>query len=536
MRHAAALFVASLLVRAVHWLAAPDRTLPWGVEYQGDAPYWQQIANGTAGLEAVLPFRPPAMGWLVQAVWDGQGSALLPRAGMVLLGAAIAPLFYLALRRALPERIALVAGWICALSHSLTALGSGLHVETPYLLLFVATLFDTERLRTGPSATAAVRFGALHALACLFRVDHVLCFLATLAWLAWQRRGLRNLAIATATFALALLPWQLHVRSVVNDLDEGRIGAPAPALPPAGSPPWDQDAIAAVRALPPFAQGATAGFVAATIQTRGGKRVTAADLRVVEEAYGCYPERVHTPWLALYGPLNFFLANCPESDGGFTRAALDRRPPFAGGLERYPRGILEVLPRELELGYPPHLHAVNHGYALGFAWIASDPAGFAALAWRKLLQAWRGAATGFGATNLPLGRSGTREPVDVLVADGIAAAAWRAMLLVLALFGLLRLSRERAVMPLLLWFVTRTVVVVLFFGYARLGALAVPSLAVAWAAAIVPLWERANSRHRAMTWGLAILVAGIDLACACATTRAEVAGGIGPHARAVVRY
>lgn len=536
MRHALVLFAASLVVRTVHWLASTDRTAAFGAEYQGDAPYWQQIANGTGGLEAALPFRPPATAWLVRAVWDGIGSALLPRLLFVLLGAAIAPVLYLALRRVIEARTALLAGWICALSHSLVALGSGLHVEIPYLLLFALTLFDTERLRTNSSAVAALRFGTLHALACLLRADHLLCFAATIAWLAVQRCRMRDLVLATASFASALLPWQLHVNARIADFNEGRIGAPAPQLPPRGSVPWDETAVAAVRALPTFAQAATAGFVADTVRTRGGTRVTANDLRILDEAYGYVPEPLHTPLLALYGPLNFFLANCSESDGGFTRAALDRRPRLVGGLERYPPGLLNVLPRDLELGYPPHLHAVNHGYALGLAWMASEPAACAQLLWRKAMQAWRGAASGLCVTNVPIGRSGTREPVDVLVADGIAATAWRALLFALAIAGLVRLRRERALGPLWLWLATRAVVVLVFFGYARLGALAVPCLAVMWAAAIVPLWERLAARTRAVAWAIAIALAVLDLATAVLAARAEVAGGNGPHARAVVRY
>src|SRR5262245_61365103 len=108
------LFAAGLGVRLLFWLATDDRLAPFVAAYQGDAPYWQLFAAGRTGAtELALPFRPPAMYWLTALLWDGTGSAWLLRLLMTLLGAAVAPLVYLALRRSFGEPRAWLAGWIC---------------------------------------------------------------------------------------------------------------------------------------------------------------------------------------------------------------------------------------------------------------------------------------------------------------------------------------------------------------------------------------------------------------------------------------
>lgn len=482
------LFAASLAVRLAAWFASPGTAPPFDPLYQGDAPYWQQAAAGTGALEAWLPFRPPAMGWLVRTLWNGDPRDALPvRLVLCAISALVPPLLYRAACTLTTERIARLAGWICVFATALVTLGNGVHGELPYLALFLLTLPDCARLRRGAAAVVAVRWSLLHAAACLFRADHLLCWALSLpCWLLARRPArARDFALAVTAFALALLPWQLHAAATVAACNERGVGPVADAPPP-GSLPWDQDAVAAVRAMPAFARMATFGFVGDTVRARGGTRVAPADLQVLDEAYGSRPEPLTTPLLALYGPLNFFLANSPESDGGFTRAPLDRRPPLVGGPTRYPPGLLDVLPRDgtLELAYPPHLHAINHGYRLGWQWICADPGAALGLFADKLAQTWRGAATGLTAWNLPMGRSGVREPVDLVVADGGLAAGWRLLLFALAVAGWWRLRAHAGTAAWHTWLATRLVTAVLFFGYARLGALCVPVLAIGWAAAI----------------------------------------------------
>ena len=541
MRHAVVLFAVSLALRMAHWLLSPERADAFVADYQGDAPYWQQICNGTAGLEAALPFRPPGMRWLAEALWDGNGPAYAMRAVMTLLGALIPPALYLGLARSLEPRVALLAAWICACSNALIVLGSGLHVEIPHLLLCVLSIGDFERMRKPGATFAAARWGTLNAAACLFRAEHLAFVAMSLTWFAWRawrlREGrARDIAFAAFAFAITLLPWQLHVARSIADFNEGRIDGTQqlPALPPRGSLPWNDDAIAAVRAMPAFAQLPTAGFVSDTVRVRGGSRVTIEDLAILDDAYGYRPEPLHTPLLALYGPLNFFLANDSESDGGFSRAALDRRPRLEGGLARFPRGLLDVLPRELSLGYPPHLDAVNHGYAKGMQWMVDHPIDAAMLFANKLALAWRGAATGFGLCNAPMGRSGTRMPVDLVTSESTIAIVWRWLLLALALIGLRGLRRSENSTQVVFWAGARLLLTLPFFGYARLGALAVPALAVLWATALMKPFAPANPtrspRFLVAAAFLALLAAADAFTCH-ATTRPTVTGPNGTHAR-----
>jgi hypothetical protein len=520
MRATLVLFAAALAVRLLAWATSPERAAPFEAIYQGDAPYWQAAARGAGGLELVLPFRPPAMPWLAALTWNGDpATAWWPRLLLVVGGAAIAPLVFAIVRRMGAPRVAWIAGAICALSGSLQALGTGIHGELPYVLLFLLTMPDYVRLSRQPAPLVAARWSGLHALACLVRADHLLCWLVSLAWLLRRpsAQRLRDAAIAVGAFAAVLAPWQLHAMAVTADYNARGADAAPPAAPPQGSLPWDQEAIAAVVAMPAFARAATFGFVDATVRARGGTRVAGRDLAVLDEAYGARPEPLPMPLIALYGPLNFFLANSAEATAGFSRRALDRRPPLAGGLSRYPPGLLDVLPRDgdLNLSYPPHLQATVHGYRLGWRWIASNPlAALQRVGWR-LAQFWAGAATGVGACNLPLGRSGIREPVDLTVANGGVAVAWRCGCLLLAALGWWRLRALPGSAGFVLFGAALAAVDAAFFGYARLGAAGVPAFAVLWAAALDAMFARASARSQRrvlIALGIAVVVAEVTSA------------------------
>jgi hypothetical protein len=553
VRIALLLFLASLGVRLCFWLATPDRALPFQLAYQGDAPRWQQLAAPVAehsnDYEAVLPWRPPAMTWLVRALGEGTPKVDTPqpvpaprtRGLLVVLGSTLAPLLWLLLRRQLPAPTAALAAWITALAHPLVVLGSGVHSEVPYLFVFTVSLFAWAPMWARFAPAAALVFGALQGLDCLFRADHVLTAALLLVALLvargapWRRR---NAIVAALAGALALLPWHLHARAIVDDYDTLH----APALPLPGALPWDGPALAAVRALPAFAQEATFRVVDATVRVRGGSRVGAADLAVLDEAYECRPEPIAPPLVAIYGPLNFFLANTPEADGGFARRALDRRPPLHGGPSRYPPGLVDGLPA-LALDYPPHLQALNHGYALGLRELAADPLGAAARCWRKLVFGWQGAAATFGSAALPLGTAGERRSVDLTTPTGVAASAWRLLLLALAAAGAWRLRRERALLPWAVWLLAKALTLLLFFGYARLGALTIPALAPAWAAAILALCARLPAAWpRRLAWAALAVLAVAELLRVAAPPAQTVNGALlaidAPihHETAVVSY
>ena len=72
-------------------------------------------------------------------------------------------------------------------------------------------------------------------------------------------------------------------------------------------------------------------------------------------------------------------------------------------------------PPQLSFVYPPHLRLFNDGYELGWRALRERPARALSLAARKLRIFWSGAALGVTGFNFPLGLSGTRRAVDLLV-------------------------------------------------------------------------------------------------------------------------
>jgi hypothetical protein len=478
------LFAFGLALRLLFQAATPDGGAGWHVGFQGDAPVWQELAhklaNGVADDSVRLPLRPPAMQWLVSLLWNGDpATAGLARTAFAVFGASIAPLVWLLLRQNVTPRTAALTAVLCAASSNLLLLSSGLHVEGLYLTLVLASLLLQPHLAGRRAHRCAFAFGVLNGLLCLLRAEHVLTTLLLLVLARRSGATWRTLALAGATAAAVVAPWQLRANAMIDDYNAG-----APALPPAVVP-WDDDAVAAVRALPSFQQVPVFAFVGDTVRTRGGTRVRAADLAIVREAYDCWPEPLPRRFVALYGGLNFYLGNTPEAAGGFSAAALDRAPPLAGGEARYPPGLRQVLPRNgtIAFGYPPHLDLVVNGTRRGLAEVAADPFAAAGRVAKKLWHAAEGATGGLGGHALPIGLTGTRRQVDFVTATGWWANGWRLALLALAAVGLWRLRTVHALRPLLVFAATKLLVVAAFYGYARHGALCLPVVALGVASA-----------------------------------------------------
>lgn len=519
MRPALILFAFGLLLRILFWQATPDRDLAYAACYQGDAPYWQALAQAAdrapdrLPTELRIPLRPPGMHWLVSTLWNGDpATAWRLRLLFAVLGAMVAPLLFLALRRWLDPGPAMLAGGICAASTGLLQLGSGIHGEIPYLLLFLLTMLDWHRLRAGAAAWVVARWAALHALACLVRAEHVLVLVGMLGllWLPPAPRRIRSAVVALATFAAVLLPWQLRAASAI-----GYFNTQGGELPARSALPWQPAARAAIERLPAFLRPAAFGFVEATVRYRGGSAVNVADVGILAEAYGPVPGPFATPFVALYGPLNFFLANSAEADGGFTQAPLDRPPPLTGGRDRYPPDWLANAPRDgqLSLSYPPHVQRMQQGYRLGWDWIVANPGAAVALAGRKLQFFWQGAASGVGGYAVPLGLSGTRRRVDLTTAEGIWPTTFRLLVLLVGVLGVWCAGRRPEVWPWLWFLLTKVAVTLAFFGYARHGALCVPVLAIL--AALI--WQQfrpggiAGRRWSVLGWSLVALVAVMEV-------------------------
>ena len=134
---------------------------------------------------------------------------------------------------------------------------------------------------------------------------------------------------------------------------------------------------------------------------------------------------------------------------------------------------------------------------------------------------WSGAAPGLGGFNLPLGLSGLRRRVDLTVSTGPFAAAYKIVFLGLFGYGLWVSRRRPEVWPFAALFATQAVACLAFFGYARLGGLAIPAVAafaaagaaaIRWPAAWAGAWPAHPLRKRvraALAVGCVLLVAEV---------------------------
>jgi len=515
-----AVFGASLLARLFFWRATPDAAWPHSAAFKADALLWAEYARALhAGVpfELGLPIHPPGAGYLVAALWDG-GAFVAAKAAWCAMGAAAAGLFTAAIVRAFGARAGAVAGLVLTGATGLLVLSTSLNGETPYLALVAAGFWLVSGVEARPSAARLAAWGALQGVACLFRVEHLLFTALAAAFLAaragrWggPRALLAAAAVLAAGFAAPLVPWHVKAWREVE-----RFNTVAEPPPPAvrqllgalRTIPWEPSARARLLALPAFARDQAEAFVTATAVHRGRVRVTDAEFAALGEAFGPAPRPLAPrPFVSLYGPLNFALASHPLASPGFGHAALDQPPPLAGGPAAYPAMLIAGLPpRELAFIYPPHVALVNDGYAMGLGWLRQDPAGAVRRALVRGWRFWSGAATTVGGYGLPSGLSGTRFAVDMVVATGWTAEAWRMLVLVASAAGVAAAARNPALVPWALFFLSRAAAAVLFFGYARLGATAIPVVALL-AGLAAARWLRFDENGRRARLALGALVA-----------------------------
>lgn len=519
------LFALALVVRLLYWQATPDRSWPYSVAFKGDAPVWLQYAQSLQQGRPVdldLPIHPPGAGYLTAALWNGTVAGVgFVRFAWVGMGALVVLAFHRALLRTFPPLVAAFAAGYAAVATGLVVLSSSINNETPYLLLVTGAFVALPGADLPPGRGRVALWGALHGLACLVRVEHVLFFALWAAVLAWRgrteaRRTAAALGLAAAPFVLVLVPWHVHAwSSLARFQDE-----PAPedaglrAMEAASPVSWTPPALAELERVPAFARPTTRVFVAATVAHRGGTTVRAEDFAVLQDAFGYVPRPLaRFPFVSMYGPLNFALANDPAATGGFSPEPLGRMPPLRPSADRFPPALVGPPPRELSFPYPPHLRLVNEGYRVGLASLAADPARAGRLAARKLAVFWSGAASGVTGYGFPAGASGLRRAVDMVAADGVAAALTGMALLAACAWGAFLGRRDPGLLPWLLFLATKAAVTVAFFGYARQGAAVVPVIALLLAIA----FERATralppARLRTLlvaAAGVCVLVEGV---------------------------
>lgn len=508
------LFLLALALRLLFLWATPDTRWAHSAWYKGDAATWLEWAGAlqeSRPFEADLPIRPPGTAYLIAALWNGEreGVAAL-KVVWCLIGALTVVPLYLAARRAFGAGLAIAVGLLCASSTGLMVLSTSLNNETPYLLLVAISIGLVEPIRRRPRCALLTAWACLNAVACLVRAEHILYFALVLAFLlmTWVgtrhgsqadfrggwRSALARAGLVATVFFLVLLPWHLTAWSQIRRFNTEPLRAGAGTedaqarlerlLAGIG---WSSEALTELDRMPAATRRTARLFITATEGIRGRQAVSAESLEILNQAFGYRPLPLPShPYLALYGGLNFYLANNAEATAGFSRTPLERPPPLVGGSARYPLALIRGLPPpQLTLTYPPHLEALNDGYRLGWQWIRDHPGDYLRLAGRKLRVFWRGAALGLGGYNLPLGLSGTRRQVDLVVPDeSTGAAAWRGGLLVLVLSGAWITRRSSAMVPWTAFLASKLIVTMAFFGYARQGASVSPVVVLLACAAV----------------------------------------------------
>jgi hypothetical protein len=509
----ALLFLTAFIVRVLFWLATPDAAWPYSAWYKGDTPLWMEYARALASggtFEFGLPLRPPGMAYVLRALWDGTPQGMVALKWLwCALGALVPCLFFFTVRRAFGTAVAAVGGALLAASTGLFILSTSLNNETLYLVLVLAGLLAADRFLEHPRWLTAAAWGAVNGAACLVRVEHVLyvalCLVLYVLVPGGRRvRALGRTAVALAAFAVVLIPWQASAWKAIHAYNTTRQfvdAGPEDSIRQIEDftqyLTWTPGAEARRDALPVSARHYWTALVAATVSFRGDFTVRAEDFDILRDAFGTYPEPIRgRPFVALYGPLNFVMANVANASGGFRRDALDAPPPLAGGADRYPPFMSRDFPPEGDFvpWYPPHLAYLNHGYALGWRWIRAHPAAFAVNVTRKLDRFWAGATYGATGYGFPAGMEGGRFRVDAAIsASRFRFYTWRILVTTVCLLGWLLYRRRREIAPWSLFALTHLVVAVLFFGYARSGAMIIPVLALFAALAavrIVPLSPR----------------------------------------------
>ncbi|MET0554823.1 MAG: hypothetical protein ABW221_17405 [Vicinamibacteria bacterium] len=509
-----ALFALAFAVRLLYWQATPDRSWPYSVAFKGDAPVWLQYAQALQrGLpvDLDLPIHPPGAGYLTAALWNGTVAGVgFVRFAWVAMGALVVLAFHRALLRTFPARVAAGAAGYAAVATGLVVLSSSINNETPYLLLVAAAFAVLGGVGPPGSRVRLALWGLLNGLACLVRVEHALFFALWLALLAWRgraeaRRTGASLGLAVFVCALALAPWHLHAwaslarfqdHPVPPGPEDAALAAMEASLAPLA---WDEGAQAALERMPRFARRQNGLFVAATVAHRGGTAVRAEDFAVLEDAFGYVPRPLaRRPFVSIYGPLNFALANDPAATGGFSAAPLERMPPLRPSPDRFPPALVGAPPTQLAFVYPPHLRLVNDGYRIGLAHIAEDPARFGRLAARKLAIFWSGAASGVTGYGVPAGATGPRRAVDMVAPDGWAAVVFAIALVGACAWGAWLARGQAAAVPWLLFLGSKVAVTIAFFGYARQGAAVIPVVALLLALAFeraTRAWPPARTRN-----------------------------------------
>lgn len=523
VRMAAIVFAVSLALQLTFLLSSPDRAWPHSMWYEGDAVTWaewaQHLDEGRV-FEFDLPLRSPAVAYLlhwVAPIKSDTSYATLKALWCIAVSAANA-MIYMACVAMFTRRVALIATTLCILSFGTHIMATSLNGEALYMMTLAAIILLTLGAMRHDSILLWSLSGLLHGVAMLVRPEHLLLVLLISlygCWLTVQRstpdvpatsprnRWIRGPVIAAAVIVTSIvvcLPWMVRGAAAVeryNTVLSHPIAFDSSPLP------WTPEARDFLASLPAFTQHGSFGAATFFTQSKGKSEVTRADVELFfTEVYGYIPEPLPR-WslVSLKGPLDFALANHPNADGGFTKAAL------ASTGETNPT---------LHIGRPDHLRLIKHGYAIGWEWMRSDLGRWSTIAGEKLARFFDGVTLGFTSFNLPLGWYGERRAVDLFTATPgqsmtarTVAIAWKILIGGLVAWGIVLACTTRHGSLWVIIILYKLIVTILFYGYARQAVSIYPAFAVMVALCIdqflTPIFNRWQPKRAIVAIALGIL-------------------------------
>ncbi|MBI5863652.1 MAG: hypothetical protein HZB38_03915 [Planctomycetes bacterium] len=541
---AAAIFLVALALRLIFLLYSRDRFWPHSTYFEGDAPlfaHWAAALDRGERFEEGLPLHSPAVAYLMHwfAAPGGPRDWPLPARDFLALkcawcglSAATSAVFFVLAARTVGLRAAWAAVMLLMFSFGSYVTAASLNSETPYAFVVVAlvalTTWFADLKRRGAIASLvclAVALGVLHGLGCLLRAEHpLLVVLLACGMIASPARGLPQPAIVAdprrgrgwlsvgttvlmiATMVGVCLPWTLAARAAIDRMNRET------TLPPDyehAAIAWTDDARRLVDAMPAFARADNVRYVSDTLARAGRKQVSGGEVEAfLRRQFDYIPAPLsRRVFVSSQGPLAFALANHPKADGGFSKAALDAR------FEPDP---------SLQMTLPSHLRLYNDGYAAGWRSIGSDPAAWLGLVGRKLTRFAAGATLGVGATNWPVGRSGTRAAVDLATPlPGGVWCVWQTLWGVALASGVYVAAKRRVGGLWLLVIAYKLAVTVAFFGYARQAVSIAPAFCLLAALAVDRLVRFLPARLAGprIGYGCVLMVLAVMLATDLAIAR-----------------
>ncbi len=504
----------ALVSRLLFLFSSVDRKWPHSVLFEGDAPLWtdwvKALHAGTP-FEYGLPIHSPAVAHVLALLGATPTTTDWTAYKVVwcVISALTSPILYFAVvrtigrfsHRALARPVAVVASVWFALSFHASTLATSLNGETLYtflLVLIIAIGAHSPSTRLVALMNAAL-LGALHGLATLVRAEHTLLMLMLIGWEiarpASTSTGLPRIrrllpaGIALGTSVLVCLPW-----SIAGTRATDRMNTHAERLPSYEtlSPRWTPDARAFMDSIPAFARLDNAAYLSSLAAAAGEPQIDEARVRrYFLDEFSYTPAPLKSPvFVSSQGPLCFALANHPDSGGGFSRAAFDAR--FGADPN-------------LTFALPSHLRLYNEGYSVGLDSIREDPAAWLSLVGQKFTRFEGGITGGFGITNLPVGRALVRQPVDIATTPWPNGLWWRVPVLVLIAVGAVRILVQRRGAVWIIVLLSKLVVTIAFYGYARQSASILPCFAVLLACGLCWPLDRSAAGRKAAYAGAVLL-------------------------------